>query len=109
RIDDRLPARLDAAWHDQTGLAGIDVDLEIDPGEDRLLNLLQHRREDLKERGARLGVLTANDAQQRFPLRGTCTLVDEEGGMAMAFMDRTRKIEHADEFQAIELGIAVMP
>src|SRR5882757_6227418 len=63
RIDDRLAALIDVTGNFQLRTPLLYVDLEVDVGEDGIVDLAQHGREDAEHRGARLGVLAAHDAQ----------------------------------------------
>src|SRR5262245_25954804 len=64
RIEDRRTFRLDHAVDLGLGGAAVDVDLEIDVGDDRLMDLVAGRDEDVKYRGSGLGVLASQDAEQ---------------------------------------------
>src|ERR1700704_2363983 len=55
-IENGLAARVDISGHNKTGAPAIDVDLEIDLGEDWLVNFLQCARKDVEERRAWLRV-----------------------------------------------------
>src|SRR4051794_5264000 len=76
-IADRLTARLNDAGDLQSCRPPIHVHLELDLGEDRLMDGLEGGGEDLKDRRSRLGVLTAHDAEQALPLFGSRSPVDD--------------------------------
>ena len=58
RIEDRFSARFNKAGDDKARPPSIDVDLEIDLAENRLMHLHERRGENAKNRCSRLGVLT---------------------------------------------------
>ena len=62
--------------------------LELDRLEERLVEFLGHGRTDAEDRGERLGLLAAEDFQERLALLGRGALVDDDLGLAMALMDR---------------------
>jgi len=70
--------------------------------------LLQGGREYAEDCCAGLGILAAQDAQQRGALCLTGALVDHDRGFALAFMNGARPAEYSYELEAIELGRAVM-
>lgn len=88
-------------------LAGVDIDFEIDRRKDRVVPLLRRGGEDLKDGGARLGVLTGKNPQQRAALRFIRSFVDDNGGLTPALMDGARPAKHPDEFQSVETGHAL--
>lgn len=69
RVLNRLAPPFGDALEHQARLAGVDIDFEIDRRKDRVVQLLQRGGEDLKDGGARLGVLTGKNPQQRAALR----------------------------------------
>jgi hypothetical protein len=70
--------------------------------------LLQSGREYVEDCCAGLGILAAQDAQQRGALCLIGALVDHDCGFALAFMNGARPSEYSYELEAIELGRAVM-
>src|SRR5580704_17519474 len=92
-ILDRLAAAFGDAGNDQPRGAGVDVYREIDRSEYGLRHLLQSGGEDLEDCCAGYGVLAAKDAQERTALRLICPFVDDDGGFALAFVDRARPTE----------------
>ena len=70
RVADRLTARLNDAGNLEGCGPPIHVHLELDLGEERLMNGPEGGGEDLEDRRTGLGVLAAHDAQQVFPLFG---------------------------------------
>ena len=108
RIYDRLSARFHDALNDETRVPRVSAfDVEVDFGEDRIVNLFKHRSVDLKECRAWFGVLTAHDAQNSLALRGARALIDDGDCFAVALMDRARPGKHACEIQPVELSVAV--
>src|SRR4051794_19757598 len=108
RIDNRLAALLDVASHLQPCPPLLDVDFEVDVGEDGIVELGQCGRKNIEHRGARLGVLPAHDAQYRVPLRWIGALVDDRERLAVAEMDRSRPGEHPGDSQAVKFGVAMV-
>src|SRR5450631_816983 len=108
RIDDGLSAGIDDTWYDIARPACVDVYVELDLREHRIVDLFQHRKEDLKERRSRVGVLPAHDAQDRIALCRRGSLVNDRNRLTVTFMNRTWPTKHPAEFQSIQLGIAVM-
>ena len=66
-----------------------------------------HFGERILEAGAGLGVLTAENAQQRAALRFGRTLVDDDRRFALAFMDCSGPAKNADKTQTVERRPAV--
>src|SRR5271166_4725368 len=108
RIDDGLSAGFDDTWYDIARPACVDVYVELDLREHRIVDLFQHRKEDLKERRSRLGVLATHDAQDRIALCRRGSLVYDRNRLTVTFMNRAWPTKHPAEFQSIELGISVM-
>jgi len=77
-IEDRLTTRFDIARDIQKGSAPVHIDLELDIGIDRVMDLFQGRGEDVENRRSRLGVLSAQYAQKSIALRIVGALVDDE-------------------------------
>src|SRR5215469_14528411 len=107
-IHDRLTARFDDSGHHKSGLAAGDIDVEVDLGEDRFVNLLEGRTKYLKDRCARLGVLAAHDSENGLALRWSGALIDDRLDLAMSFVNGTRPREQGAKAQSVEFGIAVM-
>ncbi len=107
-IEDRLAARFDDAGDDEAGPPPIDVDVEIDLAEDRLVHLVERRGENVENRRAGLGVLAAQNAEQRLPLRRSRPLVDNDGGFAFALVNGAGPSENPGNLEAVEPRAAVM-
>src|SRR5580692_3624393 len=108
RILDRLAAALGDAAHDQPALTGVDVDVEVDGGENGFVEFLKRRREHLKDGGAGLGILAAEDAQERPALRLARPLVDHDRRFTFALVNGARPAEDANKTYAVEPGVAVI-
>jgi hypothetical protein len=108
RIDDRLAARFDQIRDLQPSLARVDVDLEIDVGEDRIVDFREGTGKDLEHRGAGLGILTAEDAQQGFALWRARAPVDDDAGFPVAFVDGARPRQDERRAQPVEPRRAVV-
>jgi hypothetical protein len=89
-IENRLATRLDLAGNDDASAALLDVDREIDLGEDRLVKLVPRRGEAVEDGGAGFGVLAGKDAQERITLRLFCAGIDEDRRFPVARVDGTR-------------------
>src|SRR5579862_3184754 len=101
RIFDRLAAAFGDAAYNQPGLAGVDIDVEVDGREDRFVHFFQGGGKHLEDGGARLGILAAENAKERPALRLRRSLVDDDSRLALALVDRTGPAENADEPQTI--------
>src|SRR5262249_10351255 len=102
RIEDRGPAHLEQASDAAARRACLDVDLEVDVGEDGLVQHVAGGGEDLEHGGAGLGVLAVQDGAQRAALRRRGVLVDDVEALAAAEMDRSRPAEYGGSAQAVE-------
>jgi hypothetical protein len=85
--------------------AAIDVELELDRGEDRLLHVRTDGREDLEQRAA--GV-SADDREQRLPLLLVGGLVDDRHDVAVALVDPPGPPGGEAPLEPIERDIAEM-
>src|SRR4051812_12758730 len=103
RILDRLAAALRHAWHRDFRAARVDVDLESDWRKDRLVHLLERRGKHTENRRAWFGVLAGDDPEQRIALFRGRALVDDDGGFALAQVNRPWPAEDAHEFQPVKL------
>src|SRR5579862_5640171 len=108
RILDRLATTLGDAAHGQPALAGVDIDVEVDGGENGRVHFLQGGGEHLEDCGAGLGVLAAEDAQKRAALRFARPLVDDDRRLTLALVNGARPTEDTDEPQPVEPGVAVI-
>ena len=73
----------------------------------RLVQRVAGRGEDLEHGGAGLGVLAAQDAQQRLALRRRGALVDDVHAFAFAFVDGAGPAEDPGGAQPVEPRRAV--
>src|SRR3954447_13021465 len=85
-----------------------DIDCEIDRQESGFVHLINHRRKDIEDRGARFGLLTRENRQYRLPLRVVRLGIDDDEGFAIALMDRLGPGEHADPAQARQIDVTEM-
>src|ERR1022692_3606658 len=108
RVHDGLSAGIDDTWYDIARPACVDVYVELDLRKHGIVDLFQHREEDLEERRSRHGVLTTHDAQDRIALYGGGPLINDRNRFTVTFMNRTWPTKHPAEFQPIEPRIAVM-
>src|SRR5207253_9307950 len=108
-IEDRLTAAFRHSRHDQARLSCGYVDLKVYRGKDRIMHFFQRGREYVEDGCPRLGILAADDAQQRGPLRFRRPLVDHHCRFTLALVDSAGPAQDADEPQPVELGRAVMP
>src|SRR6266536_3267185 len=108
RIEDRFAARFNKAGNDQARPPSIDVDLEIDLAENRLMDLHERRGEHVENRCSRLGILTTQNPEQRLPLRSIGPLVDDDRGLTPALVNGTRPFEDRRNLEAVESRTPVM-
>src|SRR5262245_12283992 len=108
RIANGLALHIDQTVDADVPLAGIDVDGDVDRFENRIEHLLQRGGEDAPDGGEGLGLLAGEDGAQRLALRLVGPLVDDQQGLAVAFMDRSRPLHHADGLQPVQLHVAEM-
>jgi hypothetical protein len=106
-IQDRLAAHLDESLDLGAGPAAVDVELEIDVGDDRVVEGVAGRGEHLIDGGARLGVIAVQDAQQGLALLGRGAPVDDMQAFALALMDRTGPAEDARASEPVKPRRAV--
>ena len=108
RIEDGFAAAFGYVLDDQMSASRRDVGLEVDRGENRVVQLFEGRGKNIEDSCSWLGVLTAQDAQQCAALRLGRPLVNNHRRFTLALMNGTRPAEYADELQAIELRVAMM-
>src|SRR5262245_41929636 len=87
RIEDRRALRFNHAVDLGLGGAAVDIDLDIDIGDDRLMHLVAGRDEDVEYRGSGLGVLASQDAEQGSPLLGCRAAVEHLLALAFALIN----------------------
>src|SRR5579859_4231381 len=107
RIEDRLAAAFGDAVHCHATPTGSDVALKIDRRKNRRMHLLEGGREDVEDCCSRLGILSAENAKQGTALCFARSFVDDDGGFALAFVNRAGPAEDSDKFQTVELGRTV--
>jgi|tagenome__1003787_1003787.scaffolds.fasta_scaffold20701267_2 hypothetical protein len=88
--------------------ATVDIHLKFDATKDGLVYLLECGGEDLPYCGTRLGIPTAQDAQERIALRFCRALIDHDLRFAFSLVDGPRPCEDASCCQAVEAGVAMM-
>src|SRR4029434_8267920 len=93
--------------HDQPRFPLIHVDFEFDWRKDRIVKLLDCSGKHLKYRGAWLGVLAADDAQQHFALFRSRAGIDDDSGFTLALVNRSRPMKDPDESQSVQPSVAV--
>ncbi len=104
-IEDRFAAGSVIPGTMRRAAALVDVDVEVDVGEHRIVHLFQRRSENVEDRGAGIGVLAGENAQQRVALGLVGPLVDDERRLAVAFMDGTRPFEDAGDLEPVEFDV----
>src|SRR5512139_47153 len=108
RIADRLDLSVyDSLDADPSGPA-IDVELEMDRPEDRLVDAVDDGREHVEDGRAGLRLLAGQDREDRAALRLVGTLVDHHEGFAAALMDRLGPGEHPGPGETVERNFAEM-
>src|ERR1041385_1138991 len=98
-IADRFAGRLDIAWNQQATSPALDVNLEIDRREYGFVHRFDRRREYREHGSEWVSILAAHDLQQSLTLGRIGTLVDNRHRLSVAFVNRTRPFEHADNAQ----------
>jgi len=88
--------------------AALDVELEIDVGNDRIVESIAGRGEHLEDGRAGLRVLAAQNAQERCALSGRCAAVNDMDAFAFAFMDRPGPAKDAARTESVEPRRAVI-
>jgi hypothetical protein len=106
-ILDRLAMAFGYAANNQPTFAGINVHVKIDWSKYWFVQFLKRRREHLEDRGAWLGVLPGDNAQQCRALRLTCPFVDDDRRLPLTLVNRSRPLQYGDEPQPIEPRVAV--
>src|SRR5579871_965301 len=104
-IDDRLATLIDIAGYLCMGTAAVDIDLHVDVGEQRRMDLGEGRGEHIEDRRSRLCVLSAQDAEYGVALGVTRALFYYREGFAIAVVDRSRPSEDARETKPIKFGV----
>ena len=82
--------------------------LEVDFGEDRIVDLVERRREHLKDGGAGLSVLAAHDPEDRVALRIGRAIVDREGRFTMTKVDGLWPRKDSGELHTVKAGVAMV-
>src|SRR5687768_10076801 len=108
RVLDGLAAALDQARHDVTALARFHVHVEVDLGEDRIIDFHECREVDGEHCRHRIRILACHDLEQRLALLGVGPFVDKRLSLAAALVDRARPLIYPANTQTIELHIAVV-
>ena len=98
RIADRLAVRAHRAGYLDAGPPLVQIPVEGDRREQRILDGLDDDREDL-EHGADRLVRAGQDVEQRLFLRFVGTLVDDRMHHALAMVNGAREIERGDDRQ----------
>src|SRR5438876_1190699 len=80
-----------------TGSSAVDVELEleVDVGDDRLVQRVASRGKDLEHGCAGVGVFAPQDAQERRPLLGRGASVDDMHTLALALVNGAGPAEDA--------------
>ena len=89
------------------GAAAVDVQLEIDVGDDRLVHRVAGRGKDLEHRGARLGILTPQDAEQGRTLLRRCPAIENMDAFAFALVDGPGPAEDCRGLEPVKPGRAM--
>ncbi len=109
RIADRLDHRLDQARDPEAAAAGGLVVLELDAGEDRLVDLVDGRGQNVEDGRPGLGLLALEDSEDSVHLLAAGALVDDRQNFAAALVDRPRPGDQLRPGHAIEDDRTKMP
>lgn len=97
----------DAIDFDVRGSA-FNIHRELERREYGIVHLVERRREDLKDCGAGLSVLTAQYPQQRIPLRIGCADVDDWNELSLTLMDGPGPVKNGSHVQAVKCRSSMM-
>src|SRR5208337_2787683 len=109
RIADRFAPALDHVRNHQPGSAALDVDLELDLGEDGIVDFREGRGKDLPDGCTRLGILPGENAQQGLALSRRGLLMDDQLHLTVAFVDCSGPGRYPRYLEAVKPGAAVIP
>src|SRR5690606_32703822 len=108
RIDDRSPSGLDQARHLELRGPTVDIHIEVDRRENRIMKLLKGRGKHLEEGGAGLRILATHDPQKGLALLGRCALIDNRNNLPAALMNGAGPRCDGCDPQAIETCVAMV-
>jgi hypothetical protein len=102
RIEDRRASHLGDAVDFGAGRAGANVHLEGEVGDDRLVERVAGRDENMEHGGAGFGVLTSQDAEKGSPLLGRCATVEHVHDFAFPFVNGAGPAKNCRSLQPVE-------
>jgi hypothetical protein len=102
RIENRRASHLGDAVDPRVGGAGADVHVEGEVGDDRLVESVAGRDENVEHGGAGFGVLTPHDAEKGSPLLGRCATVEHVHAFAFPFVNGAGPAENRGGLQSVE-------
>src|SRR5688572_20076446 len=108
RIQDGFPTALDQTLNTDLRLSLIDINLKVDFGKHRIVDLGKRGGKDLKDRGAGIGILPAHNPKQSVSLFFAGPLVDDRYNLASAKVDRARPGHCGGKLQTAEAGLAML-
>ena len=102
RIQNRLAPHFQYAIDAGAGAARVNIHLEVDSGEERCMQRIAGRGEDVEDRGEGLGVFPAQDACERLALCGGGAFVDDVNAFAFALVNWPGPAKDSRGAKAIE-------
>src|SRR3546814_17145265 len=108
-ILDRFAASVDPARDVEPRRTPLDIYVQLDRREHRVVHLLERRREDLKKGRARHSIEPAHDPEKRVALLLVGPLVDDRNDLAATFMDRSGPGNDPSDPKAAEFRLAMPP
>ncbi len=105
RIDDGLVAAFGDAWHDESRPACVNIDLEVDGSENRIMNLIERGREHLETVAP--GSVSSPLMIRKSALIRPCPLIGRGDRFTTSLMDGSGPAYDEEEAQIIKSRTAV--